>query len=267
LNRLKARTPIVAKLEKPQAIDSLTEILSEADAVMVARGDLAVETSPEEVPILQKKVIREARRRGVPVITATQMLESMVEHPRPTRAEASDVANAILDGTDAVMLSAETAVGRYPVETVRLMGRIIENAEAELSATPKSPDVASWWRMSVSDAICEAAAHAADGLNAAAVAVFTESGGTARRVAQHRPLSRILAFTPDPSISRRVCLYWGIESRITPHLETTDLMVDWVARALKKENLVKPDNHIVVTAGTPIGQAGSTNFLKVHKVT
>jgi pyruvate kinase len=267
LQRLKAPdVPIIAKLEKPQAIANMIEILGEADAVMVARGDLAVETSPDRVPVLQKRVIREARRRGVPVITATQMLESMVEHPRPTRAEASDVANAIYDGTDAVMLSAETAVGRFPVEAVALMGRIIENVETELAATPrKEAPSASWWRKSVADAICEAAALAAEGLGAPAVAVFTESGNTARRVAQYRPASRVLAFSPDESIRRRMNLYWGVEPRSAPRLSTTDRMVAWVAAALKREGLVHPGDRIVVTAGTPIGQPGSTNFLKIHQ--
>lgn len=267
LRRLKAADlPIIAKLEKPQAIANLVEILGEADAVMVARGDLAVETSPDQVPVLQKRVIREARRRGVPVITATQMLESMVDHPRPTRAEASDVANAIYDGTDAVMLSAETAVGRYPVEAVSLMGRIIVNVEAELASMPrKEAPSASWWRKSVADAICEAGTLAAEGLGAPVVAVFTESGNTARRVAQYRPGARILAFSPLEAIRRRMNLYWGVEPRSAPRLATTDRMVAWVAAALKREGIVHPGDRIVVTAGTPVGQAGSTNFLKIHQ--
>ena len=267
LKRLRAADkPVVAKLEKPQAMANLIEILGEADAVMVARGDLAVETSPEQVPVLQKRIIREARRRGVPVITATQMLESMIEHPRPTRAEASDVANAIYDGTDAVMLSAETAVGKYPVETVELMGRIIENVEAELSSTPRrESESASWWRKSVADAICEAAAHAAEGLGAPVVAVFTETGNTARRVAQYRPGARIIAFSSSDMIRRRMALLWGVESRSAPAMSTTDRMVEWVAGALRREGIIHPGDRIVVTAGTPVGQAGSTNFLKIHQ--
>lgn len=260
-------TPVVAKLEKPQAISNLFEILAVTDGLMVARGDLAVETSPEEVPVIQKRVIREARRRGIPVITATQMLESMVENSRPTRAEASDVANAIYDGTDAVMLSAETATGRYPVETVQMMGRIVESAEAELAAALRDTgDTASWWRKSVSDAICEAAANCAEGLNAAVVAVFTETGGTARRMAQQRPNARIVAFTPREHVLRRSALYWGMEPRLTPEMATTDQMVEYVARALRREGVVKPGDRIVVTAGTPVGQPGSTNFIKVHEV-
>ncbi|HEX7878718.1 MAG TPA: pyruvate kinase [Candidatus Eisenbacteria bacterium] len=268
LKRLKAPDlPVVAKLEKPQAIANLIEILGESDAVMVARGDLAVETSPEQVPVLQKRVIREARRRGVPVITATQMLESMIEHPRPTRAEASDVANAIYDGTDAVMLSAETAVGKYPVETVELMGRIIENVENELASNPRrEAESASWWRKSVADAICEAAANAAEGLGAPVVAVFTETGNTARRVAQYRPGARLIAFSSSDRIRRRMALLWGVESRPAPAVSTTDRMVEWVAGALRKEGAIHPGDRIVVTAGTPVGQAGSTNFLKIHQV-
>ncbi len=267
LKRLRAADkPVIAKLEKPQAMANLIEILGEADAVMVARGDLAVETSPEQVPVLQKRIIREARRRGVPVITATQMLESMIEHPRPTRAEASDVANAIYDGTDAVMLSAETAVGKYPVETVELMGRIIENVEAELTANPRrESESASWWRKSVADAICEAAAHAAEGLGAPVVAVFTETGNTARRVAQYRPGARIIAFSSSDMIRRRMALLWGVESRPAPAVTTTDRMVEWVAGALRREGVIHPGDRIVVTAGTPVGQAGSTNFLKIHQ--
>ncbi len=267
LKRLGSSIPVIAKLEKPQAIENLSEILDITDGVMVARGDLAVETSPEEVPVLQKHVIREARRRGVPVITATQMLESMVDHPRPTRAEANDVANAIYDGTDAVMLSAETAVGRYPVETVKLMGRIIESAEADMTdQPPRESRMGGLWGMSVSDAICAAAAGAASGLGAGAVAVFTQSGSTARRMAQQRPRSRTFAFSPEVEVLRRVSLYWGIEPRPTPSIRTTDAMIDWVARALKKEGIVKRGDRIVVTAGTPVGRSGSTNFLKVHRI-
>jgi len=267
LKKLGAEIPVIAKLEKPQAIANLVEILEMSDGVMVARGDLAVETSPEEVPVLQKRVIREARRRGVPVITATQMLESMVEHPRPTRAEANDVANAIYDGTDAVMLSAETAVGHYPVETVELMGRIIESAESDMIDQPaRDSRSGGLWGMSVSDAICSAAAGAAAGLGAGALAVFTQSGSTARRMAQQRPMSRTFAFSPDIDVLRRLALFWGIEPRLTPKIRTTDAMVDWVAKALRKEGIVKRGDRIVVTAGTPVGRSGSTNFLKVHRI-
>jgi pyruvate kinase len=191
-----------------------------------------------------------------------------VDHPRPTRAEASDVANAIFDGTDAVMLSAETAVGNYPVETVRLMGRIIESAEEEMAAspTPQERRAAASWRMSVSDAICEAAARAAEGLSAGAIAVFTQTGNTARKIARHRPDRRVLAFTTDAHVLRRMMLYWGIEPRLMPSIATTDTMIAWVAKALMAENVVRAGDRIVVTAGTPVGRAGSTNFLKVHKV-
>lgn len=266
LKRLGADTPIVAKIEKPQAVSDLMGILGQADAVMVARGDLAVETSPEQVPVLQKRIIHEARRRGVPVITATQMLETMVRNPRPTRAEASDVANAIYDGTDAVMLSAETAVGDHPVETVRMMARIVESAEADVATRLLPPETASWWRLSVSDAICEAAAHAADGLSAAALVVLTRSGETARRVAQHRPQSPIVAFCPDPAVLRRVILYWGIDPRPAPWIRTTDAMITWISRATRRTGLARPGDLLVITAGTQVGKRGSTNLLKVHRV-
>ena len=200
------KTPIIAKLEKPEAIDNLESILAVTDGVMVARGDLGVEMSPERVPVVQKLVLGRARETLVPVITATQMLESMTEHPRPTRAEASDVANAIFDGSDAVMLSAETAAGRYPVESVEMMDRIIREAESHITRFSRPHPGA---RITVPDAVADLICHASEELNLKVVAVFTESGSTARLISKHRPLPPIIAFSRNQNTRRRISLYWG----------------------------------------------------------
>ncbi len=276
-----ADIPVIAKLEKPQAVENLAGILDHAEGIMVARGDLGVELPPERVPVLQKRMIRMARLAGKPVITATQMLESMVEHRRPTRAEASDVANAIFDGTDAVMLSAETATGRYPVETVKMMARIIRAAEGSRSfrpgpvavdpgpgaspgaggeaGAPEPPHV-------IADGIAEAAARAARDLDARVIAVFTQSGGTARVVSKHRPLTPIYAFTPVERVERRLALLWGVEPRPVDALPTTDEMVDTVVAELRRKRVVKTGDLIVVTAGSPVNTPGTTNFMKIHRV-
>jgi len=282
LKRGGAAIPIIAKLEKPQAVEHLEAILAAADGIMVARGDLGVELPPERVPVLQKRMIRLARAAGKPVITATQMLESMVEHSRPTRAEASDVANAVFDGTDAVMLSAETAVGRHPVEAVRMMGRIIEAAEGsrsfrpgpvEGSLAPVGNDGSSGATRGgsaadadVPDAIADAAYRAARDLGAAAIAVFTESGGTARVVSKYRPMTPIYAFSPVEAVRRRLALLWGVRPHAVEELPGTDDMVEAVAAVLVREGAARKGDLIVVTAGTPVGRTGSTNFLKVHRV-
>ncbi len=266
LRRLKADIPIIAKIEKPQAVENLDAILEHADGIMVARGDLGVELPPEDVPILQKRMIRAARCVGKPVITATQMLESMIHHPRPTRAEASDVANAIFDGTDAVMLSAETAIGAYPEEAVRMMSRIIERAERSPAYQSLPSPVAAGESQSVPEAVAEAAGSAARELGAAAIAVFTQSGGTARVVAKFRPITPVYAFTPMESVRRRLALVWGIRPRDVAMLPGTDDMIDAVVRGLVREGAVKRGDLIVITAGTPVQRPGSTNFLKVHRI-
>jgi pyruvate kinase len=266
LRRHKADIPVIAKLEKPQAVENLDAIIEQADGIMVARGDLGVELPPEDVPILQKRMIQAARRAGKPVITATQMLESMIHHPRPTRAEASDVANAIFDGTDAVMLSAETAVGAYPEEAVRMMARIIEHAEASAAYRSLPSPVAAGTSQTVPEAVAEAASSAASELSAAAIAVFTQSGSTARVVAKFRPITPIYAFTPFESVRRRLALVWGIRPRCVELLPDTDEMVEAVANRLLHEGAVRRGDLLVVTAGTPVQRPGSTNFLKVHRV-
>jgi pyruvate kinase len=262
-----ADVPVIAKLEKLQAVENLEAILEAADGIMVARGDLGVELPPERVPVLQKGMILAARLAGKPVITATQMLESMVGNTRPTRAEASDVANAIFDGTDAVMLSAETATGDHPVETVAMMARIISSAESSRSyrlAVRHHAETGE--RPSVADSIGSAAAGAARDLGARVIAVFTSSGSTARLVSKYRPEAPVYAFSPDPEIVRRLRLVWGVYPRRVRRLPSTDAMVEEVVKQLLGEKCVRRGDLIVFTAGTPVGRPGSTNFLKIHRV-
>jgi pyruvate kinase len=258
--------PVIAKLEKPQAVDNLQAIIDVADGIMVARGDLGVELPPERVPTLQKKMIRLARLAGKPVITATQMLESMVENSRPTRAEASDVANAVFDGTDAVMLSAETATGRHPVGAVQMMDRIIRVSEGSSAYSQLQWEISTGGRHSIPDAIGQAAAEAARELDARVIAVFTQSGGTARLVSKYRPSAPLYAFTPIPEVERRLGLVWGIQPRSVPSFKTTEEMVEEVCRRLAGERVVRKGDLVVFTAGTPVGHPGSTNFLKIHRV-
>lgn len=258
--------PIIAKIERAEAVASLNQILDEADGVMIARGDLGVEMGPEAVPILQKRIIREANRRRRLVITATQMLESMTQSPRPTRAEASDVANAVFDGTDAVMLSAETAIGAYPLETVQVMDRIIQTAEREVEPMillKRQNDVDP---MPFPDAVCTAASFAARAISASVIVVFSERGTTARLISKQRPASPIIAFTPYESVRQRMALYWGVRPSLIPQIEHTDDRVEEAERKLKAEGLVKDGEKIVILSGTQVGQPGGTNLMKLHEV-
>ncbi|MGA6982179.1 MAG: pyruvate kinase [Candidatus Sulfotelmatobacter sp.] len=258
-------TPVIAKLEKPQAIDNLEAILEAADGVMVARGDLGVEMAPEKVPVIQKHVIRRAALWRRPVITATQMLESMIENPRPTRAEASDVANAVFDGTDAVMLSAETASGRYPREAVAMMSRIVVEAESNMAefTQPRRRDRRG---LSIAETICESIAHAAEDLPMGAIAVFTETGNTARMISKYRPQAPIFAFTPNSTVAQRTNLYWGAHPiKCAPGL-SSEHMVQLAERELLKRKLLKPNDVLGVVAGTR-QSSGSTNFMRLHTVT
>jgi pyruvate kinase len=253
-------TPIVAKLEKPQAMEHLNDIVDACESVMVARGDLGVEMPPEKVPALQKRIIAEARKKRRPVITATQMLESMTEHPRPTRAEASDVANAVLDGTDALMLSGETAIGRYPVEAVAMMSRIIVEAEAmprHAAARPAPRD------LSIPETIAQSVSHAAEELRMAAIAVFTSSGSTARMVSSYRPPCPVYGLTPDTRTRSRMTLYWGVSPISSPEILTTDEMLGRAERRLLDLKLVSPGDIIAIVAGTPFGVPGRTNLMKI----
>jgi pyruvate kinase len=260
-------TAIVAKIEKREAIDHLDDILHVADAVMVARGDLGVEVPPQEVPMHQKDIIRRANRLGVPVITATQMLQSMVENPRPTRAEASDVANAILDGTDAVMLSAETAVGRYPREAVAMMREIAVIAEHQMPC--RMDDVrfgALEHTHPITDAVGDATVRVADEVGARLIATSTWSGYTARQVARERPRLPIVALTPNERVKRQLSLVWGVQSLVVPQYSGTDEMLGVVSRALVDAGRAAPGDLIVVSAGVPFGGGGKTNFLMVYTI-
>jgi pyruvate kinase len=270
LKRILARAmreiPVVVKLEKPEAIDQLEEILQVADAVMVARGDLGVEMPPEMVPVIQKRIIARANALRVPVIVATQMLESMTEESRPTRAEASDVANAIFDGADALMLSGETAVGRYPIEAVKMMARIISTAEASSRHAQHRRRRPGEEPMTVPEAIGDSVAYMSEELNLKAIAVFTQSGSSARLVSKFRPRVPVFAFSPFPEILRRAALYWGVTPIGMPRVESTDRMVEGAERLLRARGAVQPGDLIAVVAGTPIARRGTTNLLKVHRI-
>jgi pyruvate kinase len=256
-------TPVIAKLEKPEAIENLDQIIRVADGVMVARGDLGVEMSPEKVPVVQKTIINRARQFRRPVITATQMLESMTENPRPTRAEASDVANAIFDGSDAVMLSAETASGKYPVESVSMMARIIEEAEGSIDEFPRP---APQEKLKVAETVAELVCHASRELHMKVIAVFTHSGFTARLVSRYRPLVPIVAFSPEAETRRRMALIWGVLPRSIPDVHKIDGLAIVAEKRLLEEKLVRKGDVIGIVAGTPMGVRGSTNFMKFHVI-
>ena len=255
--------PVVAKIEKPEALRNFLSILKVADAIMVARGDLGVEIFAERVPLIQKKIIRACNEAGKPVITATQMLESMILHPRPTRAETSDVANAILDGTDAVMLSGETASGAFPVEAVRVMAKVA--LDVERSELWRLPPVRKSRSDNVAEAVAEAACHAATRLKAKAIAVFTHSGSTAGLIAKFRPQVPIIAFTPQPEAQRRLTLHWGVQTRPVGSVGGTDEQIRVVEDSLLSTGFRKGDQ-VVVTMGVPVEARGSTNLMKVHKL-
>jgi pyruvate kinase len=257
--------PVIAKLEKPQAIDHLEEILEVADGVMVARGDLGVELAPEKVPVIQKHVIRRAAAWRRPVITATQMLESMIENPRPTRAEASDVANAIFDGTDAVMLSAETASGRYPREAVAMMARIVTEAESNMAEFMQPRRRREHHGISVAETICESIAHAAEDLPMGAIAVFTETGNTARMISKYRPQAPIYAFTHVWPVVQRANLFWGVHPIRCAQARSAEQMVKMAERELLRRGVLKSGDVLGVVAGTRQA-SGSTNLMRLHVV-
>ena len=258
-------TPVIAKIERPEAIEQLALIIEAADGIMVARGDLGVELGAEKVPMLQKRAIELTNQRGKIVITATQMLESMIQNPRPTRAEASDVANAILDGTDAVMLSGETAAGRYPLLAVRTMARIIEETE--------SSDI---WRIRferqtldlghTTSAIAGGAALTARRLGVPAIVCVSESGGAARLVSEHRPSARLIAFTSRPEIWRQLALHWGIEPLLAPAPSDVDLALSTLSQTLCERGITKAGDLVVFTFALPLGKGASTNTLHIHRI-
>lgn len=265
-NRVSAlgyQTWIIAKLEKPQAVEHLDAILQVSDGIMVARGDLGVEVPPEKVPAIQKFIIRRAADYSKPVITATQMLESMIENPRPTRAEVSDVANAIYDGTDAVMLSGESAIGKYPVESVAMMSRIVSETERHMKETIEKEPIERHAHLSIAETICEATAHAADDLDLRGVALFTESGATARQLSKYHPSAPIFALSPVDVTVNRLNLLWGTTPIRCTKVNTTEAMVDLAERLLEKGGYVRPREVIAIVAGTRT-KSGSTNFMRLH---
>ncbi len=263
IRRAGKNTPVIAKLEKPEAIENLDEILRVADGVMVARGDLGVEMSPERVPVVQKEIIVRAREFRRPVIIATQMLESMTQNPRPTRAEASDVANAIFDGSDAVMLSAETAAGKYPVESVAMMARIIEEAEASIQQFPRPAPAE---QLKVAETVAELVCRASRELKMKVIAVFTHSGFTAGLISRYRPQTPIVAFSPEAETRRRLALIWGVLPRSIPNIRKVDVLPVVAEKRLVEERLARKGDIIAIVAGTPMGVRGTTNFMKFHVI-
>ncbi|HEV2136674.1 MAG TPA: pyruvate kinase [Terracidiphilus sp.] len=260
---LGSETWIIAKLEKPQAIEHLESILQVADGIMVARGDLGVEVPPETVPAIQKHMIRCATEYRKPVITATQMLESMIENPRPTRAEVSDVANAVYDGTDAVMLSGESAVGKYPVEAVAMMARIVAEAERHMKDQGTKEPRVRHTQLSIAETICEATAHAADDLDLRGIALFTESGTTARQLSKYHPSAPIFALSPNEKTIHRLNLLWGTMPIHCKKLHSTEAMVETAEHLLEKNGYVRAKEVIAIVAGTRT-KSGSTDFLRLH---
>ncbi len=261
--------PVIAKIEKPEALERLDAIIAAADGVMVARGDLGVEILPERVPSLQKEICRKANAAGKPVIIATQMLNSMIEHPRPTRAEASDVANAVWDGADAVMLSGETASGRHPLAAVQMMDRIVREAEAggrrphEIRIGALAPGAHA---APIGEVIAAAACDAALVSGAVAICCFTLRGETARQLARHRPPMPIVAFSPDQSIRRKLALNWGIVAKVMEPVKNADLMVELVTERLVADGVAKIGDRVVLVHGSPLGVPGQTNSIRLHEI-
>jgi pyruvate kinase len=256
------RRPVIAKIEKPEAVDRLEEIVLAFDGVMVARGDLGVEMPLEVVPVVQKRAVQVCRDNAKPVIVATQMLESMITHSRPTRAEASDVANAVIDGADAVMLSGETSVGKFPVQAVATMSRIITSVEASgtrVTGLQHNPRTSS-------GAIVKAAKDIGDALGAVALVAFTQTGDTARRLSRLQPAQRILVFTPVEPVQRQMALLWGAESHLVWTVKTTDDMVRQVDTALLNRSVCRPGDLVIIVAGTPPTTPGATNTIRVHHI-
>jgi pyruvate kinase len=264
MDEVGVRLPVIAKIEKPQAVANLDAIVDAFDAIMVARGDLGVELPLEQVPMVQKRCVTLARRNAKPVIVATQMLDSMITNSRPTRAEASDVANAVLDGTDAVMLSGETSVGAYAVGAVEVMARIIGAVEEETLAAGLKPALSK--PRTKGGAVARAAAELGENLYAKYLVAFTESGDTARRLSRYRPPTPVIAFTPHEETRNQLALSWGVRTFCSPEVEHTDDMVRQVDNELVRMELCKTGDTVVITAGSPPGIPGSTNAVRVHRV-
>ena len=263
MDKVNVRLPVIAKLEKPEAVQNLEAVVNAFDGIMVARGDLGVELALEKVPVVQKRAVQMCRERAKPVIVATQMLDSMISNPRPTRAETSDVANAVLDGADALMLSGETSVGTYAIESVRTMARIIHEVESEPVAVVPPLRQASRHQ---SDLIAQSARDVAEGLNAEALVAFTQSGDTVRRMARLHPRLPLLAFTPVGAVRSQLALTWGAETFLVPEVESTDAMVRLVDDALVKIGRHDVGALVIIVAGSPPGTTGSTNLIRVHRL-
>jgi pyruvate kinase len=258
--------PVIAKIEKPQAVDNLEDIVDAFDGIMIARGDLGVEMLLENVPLVQKRAIKLARRNAKPVIVATQMLDSMIDASRPTRAEASDVANAVMDGADAVMLSGETSVGKHPIGTVKVMGRIVEVAEEDMLASGLPPLTERNKPRTQGGSVARAAAEMGDFLGAKFLVAFTQSGDTARRLSRYRSPIPVLAFTPESATRSQLSLSWGVETFLGPVAKTTDEIVDQVDEQLLRLGRCAKGDVVVITAGSPPGVPGTTNMVRVHHV-
>ena len=262
MDEVGVRLPVLAKIEKPQAVDNLDEIIDAFDGLMVARGDLGVEMPLETVPLVQKRAVQACREQAKPVIVATQMLESMIGASRPTRAEASDVANAVLDGADAVMLSGETSVGQYPVEAVATMARIISAAEQDIERVPPATHEIT----SIAAGIARAAATVGRQVGASALVAFTQSGSTARLLAKHRSPIPLLAFTPVPEVRSQLALTWGVETFLVPAVQHTDDMVRQVDSSMLGLGRMSPGDYVTIVAGSPPATSGTTNAMRVHRL-
>ncbi|MFF9314453.1 pyruvate kinase [Streptomyces sp. NPDC014748] len=260
------RLPVIAKIEKPQAVEAVEDIVAAFDGIMIARGDLGVEMPLEQVPIVQKRAVKLAKRNAKPVIVATQMLDSMIDNARPTRAEASDVANAVIDGADAVMLSGETSIGNHPVETVRTMAKIVAAAEETLLAGGLPPLTERGKPRTQGGAVARAAAEIGDFLGAKFLVAFTQSGDTARRLSRYRSPIPLLAFTPEPATRSQLSMTWGVETFLGPEVDSTDAMVDQVDELLLRYGRCEKGDAVVITAGSPPGVPGSTNLVRVHHI-
>jgi len=260
----KLKTPLIAKIEKPQAVENLEAIAAVSDGVMIARGDLGVEMPLEQLPAIQKRAVREVNRMGGIVIVATEMLESMVSNSRPTRAEVSDVANAILDGADAVMLSGETAAGRYPIDAAATMARIVEETERVTRAGLRPSLVER--KDDLSTGVAAAAVAAAEQLGIDTIVTYTERGHTARLVSEFRPRAQIIGLTPNPDTVNRMALYWGVKGLQVGRLQSTDAMLKQVRRLCREQGLCKIGTPVVIVAGVPLNEPGSTNMMSVHRI-
>ncbi|HBV96692.1 MAG: pyruvate kinase [Peptococcaceae bacterium BICA1-7] len=261
-----ANLNIIAKIESREGLNNLDEIIKVSDGIMVARGDLGVEIPVEEVPLVQKKIIEKCNRAGIPVITATQMLESMINNPRPTRAEASDVANAIFDGTDAIMLSGETAAGKYPLETIQTMVKIAIKAETSPNYEEITMRRSRSQACTVTDAISHATCTISEDLGAAAIITSTETGHTSRMMSKYRPRSPVVAVTPEEKVLRKMALVWGVQPILVNRTDNTDSMISEAIEASLKAGMINPGDLVVITAGVPVGVHGTTNLIKVHTV-